>query len=331
MKLSRPAYWSIRNFISYLLLPVSLLYRGIISLRSLCYCIGVSKSWRSPVPVIVVGNIVVGGAGKSPLVIALCDLLVSKNIKPGIVARGYGGDSVQAPVVVTRDSNPQAVGDECVMLAARTNLPVVACANRVMAVKHLLSIARPDIVISDDGLQHYALQRDFEIAVIDADYQCGNGFCLPAGPLREPQSRLNSVDMVVYSGEQRRAPGYVLQGDMAVSVSDSATRVTLASFKSSPVHAVAGIASPARFFSYLKAHGLQVIENPKADHTHYVKEDFMFGDNLPVLMTQKDWVKVRDYDLENCWYVPVTAALDEQIINEFLTQTQSMLSQSSGQ
>ena len=269
MKLSRPKYWADRNVISYLLLPVSLLFLLISYLRKLCYQTGVLKRWQSPVPVVIVGNITVGGAGKSPLVIALTDLLLSNHLTVGIVARGYGGDSVDRPVVVSPQSDPSAVGDECVMLAERTGVPVVACADRVMAVQHLLSETSPDVVISYDGLQHYRLQRDLEVAVIDASYGCGNGFCLPAGPLREPESRLKSADMLVYSGADRKMPGYTLHGVEAVNLKDVNTKASLASFRSAAVHAVAGIAAPDRFFSFLRAQGLQVIEHPHSDHAVY--------------------------------------------------------------
>jgi len=318
MELSRPAYWATRNLISYLLWPVSKLFQCVSYLRKQCYQVGLLSRWRSPVPIIIVGNITVGGAGKSPLVIALTDLLLRESLSVGIVARGYGGNSVSDPVVVTGDSDPSNVGDECVMLAQRTGVPVVACADRVMAVKHLLSVAKPDVVISDDGMQHYRLQRDLEIAVIDASYGIGNGFCMPAGPLREPASRLRSVHMLVHSGADRTMPGYTLHGTEAVSLADETRRVPLAFFQASQVHALAGIAAPDRFFGFLRAQGLQVIEHPRSDHSVYCKDDLLFGDELAVLMTEKDRVKVREYKLDNCWYVPVTARLDDKIVEEFL-------------
>lgn len=325
MELTRPPYWAVRNFISYLLWPVSLLFRLVSYLRKWCYQIGLLSRWRSPVPVIIVGNITVGGAGKSPLVIALTELLLTKSLSVGIVARGYGGDSVNDPVLVSSDSEPSNVGDECVMLAQRTGVPVVACADRVRAVKHLLSVATPDVVICDDGMQHYRLQRDLEIAVIDASYGVGNGFCLPAGPLREPESRLQSVNMIVHSGSDRTMPGYTLHGADAVSLADETRRVPLASFQTSQVHALAGIAAPERFFGFLRAQGLQVIEHPRSDHSVYAKDDFLFDDDLAVLMTEKDRVKVREHKLDNCWYVPVTARLDDKIVEEFLMHIQRVV------
>ena len=327
MNLSKPQYWKKRGVKSYLLLPVSLLFQLLSSIRAVAFRTGLVSSWRCPVPVVIVGNITVGGAGKSPLVIALTELLLQREYKVGIVSRGYGGSNVAKPVVVTAESDPSLVGDECVMIAARTGVPLVACANRVQAVQHLLSVAKPDIVISDDGMQHYRLQRDLEIVVVDTAYRFGNGFCLPAGPLRESVRRLKSVDMVVHNGEDRQEPGFELQGNQAINIRDANDRVAITSFCPGPVHAVAGIASPERFFSFLRAQGLQLIEHPFPDHVNYHPDDLVFDSNLPVLLTEKDYVKLSRYDLENCWTIPVSAMLDEKIKEEFMMLADQLISQ----
>ncbi len=312
---------------SWGLYPVSLLFRSVVWVRKLCYGKNLISSWRSPVPIVVVGNITVGGAGKTPLIIALSECLKGRGLKVGIVTRGYGGSKIQQPVKVDASSSAKAVGDEAVMLAQRTSLPVVTCANRVQSVQHLLSLADLDLVLCDDGLQHYALQRDLEIAVIDSEYVFGNGFCLPAGPLREPVSRLASIDLVVHSGNQPRKSGYTLQGTEIVSLHGIHETRSLESLKGQTVHAVAGIAAPERFFAFLRAQGLLVVPHPFADHAVFQPSDLTFSDALPVLMTEKDKVKCVGFELVNSWYVPVTAQLDDTILREFNHLVDHLLSE----
>lgn len=330
MSLSRPAFWSKRSLPGFLLWPVSLIFSFIVFLRRTVYRAGVLSSWRSPVPVVVIGNITVGGAGKTPLVIAFSELLTKREYRIGIVTRGYGGVVNETPVVATADSDPAIVGDESVLLASRTELPVVVSANRAEAIRHLLANFNIDCVLCDDGLQHYALQRDLEIAVIDSEYLFGNRFCLPAGPLRESIKRLDSVDMKVYSGNNRtvpdKLPGYSLVGSNLVSVNDSANVVSIESFAGKRVHAVAGIASPANFFEFLRAKNIDVVPHGFADHAKYQHSDLLFNDDLPVVMTEKDKVKCSRFNKKNCWYIPVKAELDYSITEEFITHVERVFS-----
>lgn len=315
MMLHRPAFWAEKSIVSLLLWPVSLVFRSIAFLRRFAFKKGLLSSWRSPVPVVIIGNISVGGAGKTPLVIALSELLTYAGYSIGIVTRGYGGKS-GAPVVATSSSDTSLVGDESVLIARRTGLPVVVSKSRVAAVQHLISSHSIDCVLCDDGLQHYKLERDLEIAVVDADYRFGNGFCLPSGPLREPLARLNKVDFTVYSGSDRIEAGYSLVGDELVSIGDEAKRQSLEELSGSAVHAVAGIASPEKFYKHLRRYGIEVIEHPFADHAIYDRTDLEFQDNVPVVMTEKDMVKCRDFKLDSAWYLPVTASLDDELAQQ---------------
>ncbi len=287
-------------------------------------------------PVVVIGNITVGGAGKTPLVIALSELLTERGYRVGIVTRGYGGTTKDTPVVATPESDPAIVGDESVLLAQRTGLPVVVAANRVSAVKHLIAKFNVQCVLCDDGLQHYALQRDLEIVVIDSVYQFGNRFSMPAGPLREPVKRLESIDMKVYSGNNRTGsdrtgsgylPGYSLVGSNLVSVNDSTNVKPIASFKGRKVHAIAGIASPGNFYRFLHDENIDIVEHSFTDHATFQRSDLLFNDNLPVVMTEKDRVKCSGFELTNCWYIPVTAQLDDSIVAEFLTHIEQVFSE----
>lgn len=210
--------WYKKHFLVYFLRPFSWAYRMVMALRRWLYRLGIKKTTRFSVPVVVIGNITVGGAGKTPLVIELADWLRRKGWRPGLVSRGYGGSATQLPYAVKADSDPRLVGDEAVLLASKTACPVVVCKDRVAAVAALLQDSDCNIVLSDDGLQHLALGRDIEIAVIDGERRLGNGFCLPAGPLREPEKRLKTVDFIVTNGHaltsewsMNLAPGEIVQ------------------------------------------------------------------------------------------------------------------------
>jgi tetraacyldisaccharide 4'-kinase len=245
--------WYGNNPVRWLLWPVSLLYRALARLRRTAY----ERGWRPivepPVPVIVVGNVSVGGTGKTPFVIWLADQLKQRGRRVGIVTRGYRGKGKEWPRAVAADSDPIEVGDEPVLLARRTGCPVVAGPDRVACVEALLKKDRVDVVLSDDGLQHYGLGRRFEIAVVDGVRGMGNGLCLPAGPLREPASRLQEVDAIVVNGGTWGHAGVFRARAVVTKVyrlKDGAVR-TLDSFRSDTVHAVAGIGNPQRFFDLL--------------------------------------------------------------------------------
>lgn len=247
---------------------------------------------------IVVGNITVGGTGKTPLVIWIAEFLAKNGWTPGVVSRGYGGNAA-SPRAVTIASDPVEVGDEPVLVSRRAGCPVWVGSDRVV-VAAMLRRADPkvDVLISDDGLQHYRLRRDIEIAMAGS---MGNGFLLPAGPLREPRSRLKTVDKVVTLH---------LEGDTLHRMVDSGERQPLKAFAGQKVHAVAGIGDPDRFFRHLEGAGLKVVPHPFPDHHPFAPRELEFGDEAPVLMTEKDAVKLRSAPRPNWWVLPVTAKLD---------------------
>jgi tetraacyldisaccharide 4'-kinase len=285
-------------------------FRVAVFLRRVLYWLRILKSTRAGVPVIAIGNLTVGGSGKTPLAIHVAELLKSKRWSPAIVSRGYGG-TVRAPRGVTLAADPAEVGDEPVLMARRSGCPVWVGPERA-AVVAALRQAHPDcdVVILDDGLQHYALRRDIEVAVVDAR-AFGNGFMLPAGPLREPKTRLWSVDAVIAHGTDK-VKGYAmrLEGEQAHRATDARERRTLASFAGRRVHAVAGIGDPKRFFLHLAQRGVQVVPHPFPDHHPFRAPDLEFGDDAPVLMTEKDAVKCKRFARPAHWILPVRAVPD---------------------
>jgi len=282
----------------------------VVALRRWGYRLRLLSSARVPVPVVVVGNIVAGGSGKTPLVLWIAEFLTRRGWKPAIVSRGYGG-SAEAPRAATILSEPAEVGDEPVVLSRRSGCPVWVGPDRVRVVEALLG-QHPDVdvVLLDDGLQHYRLRRDVEIAVVDARV-FGNGWMFPAGPLREPPSRLRSVGAVVAHGTGA-VQGYAMRLEAlpARRFADSRERRPLEAFRGRKVHAVAGIGDPARFFLMLGRAGLKVVPHPFPDHHPFTPRDLEFGDALPVLMTEKDAVKLRGAAGADWWVLPVQAAVD---------------------
>lgn len=310
------------NLLSLLLIPFSYVFCGIVFLRRWLYRLELFKSVKFDVPVIVVGNITVGGTGKTPLVIALAEALKEKGLKPGIVSRGYGA-KIRTPTPVSEDSHYNEVGDEPLLIARRTNCPVVVYRKRVEAVRYLLSHFDCDIVICDDGLQHYALQRDIEIVVVDGQRQFGNGFCLPAGPLREPVSRLKTVNFIIVNGGGRikakvSAPIYTmnLTPQKILSVSDFKTEIEPTLLKTKIVHACAGIGHPKRFFETLRAMKLRIFEHLFPDHYPFRKEDFNFGEDALILMTEKDAVKCTSFADNRFMFLKVDAMLDADFFDQ---------------
>ena len=289
-----------------LLTPVSLLFRLASGLRRFAYRTGLLTNHRLPVPVIVVGNLTVGGTGKTPLVAWLADYLRQAGFRPGIISRGYRGQTGTWPQRVNPDSDPVMVGDEAVMLAGQTRCPIAVGPDRVAAARAVIEQGDCNLVLSDDGLQHYALGRDIEIAVIDGVRRFGNGRLLPTGPLREPLSRLETVDLSVVNGGtdecDYRMQVHIVQ---AHKLDDRTMVRPLTEFRDSVVHAVAGTGHPERFFSALRQAGLQVEAHPFPDHHVFQQKDLDFHDARPVLMTAKDAVKCRKLAGNNLWYVPV--------------------------
>ena len=294
-----------------LLQALSWLFVGVVTLRRWAYAHGFRRITRLAVPVIVVGNISVGGTGKTPLVVWLVAYLRAAGWKPGIISRGYGGSSGDWPQRVTRDSDPNVVGDEPLLIIRRSGAPVAVGPDRIASARILLDQSECDLIISDDGLQHYALGRDIEVAVVDGQRRYGNGYCLPAGPLREPIDRLKSVDLIVCNGDLRKGElAMVLSGNIAVNLCNPGRKIALKEFNPTTCHAIAGIGNPQRFFDHLRGFGLQCDEHAFSDHYTYRREDLLFSDEAPILMTEKDAVKCESFGLDNCWYVPVDARPD---------------------
>lgn len=303
--------WSGKSPLWVLLWPFSLLYGAVSGIIRLSYRLGLRKSWRSPIPVVVVGNLTAGGNGKTPLVIWLVQALQQQGYEVGVVSRGYGGKAQSYPLLVTAQTATDQAGDEPVLIAQRTNAPVAVAPRRRAAIERLLAKYPLDIIITDDGLQHYALQRNVEIVVVDGERRFGNGWWLPAGPMRERASRLNQVDAVVTNG------GTALAGEIAMTLSPglavnmrSGEKRALSTFKE--VVAMAGIGHPPRFFNTLRQQGLTpVAEIAFADHHAYHKAELvaLTQPEQPLLMTEKDAVKCRTFAQENWWYLPVDAQL----------------------
>lgn len=292
---------------TYLLYPFALIFRLLITVRSFLYRINLLKKVHFTQPVIVIGNITVGGTGKTPFVIWLAEFLKKQGLKPGIVSRGVGSrNKHRKPRRVMPHDDPRDVGDEAVLITQRTLCPMVVAIDRVQAVKELLAYTDCNVVIADDGLQHYRLARDIEIAIIDGERGFGNGFLLPAGPLREKPARLKRVDFVIEHGKYNEM---YLQGSQAVSLLNSAFH-PLNSLAGKTWHAVTGIGNPKRFFSLLRKEGFSIIEHAFPDHHLYTCKDFDFGDQLPIMMTEKDAVKCKAFADSRFWYLPVDAIID---------------------
>lgn len=299
-----------RNLVSYSLSPFAMAYASVVALRRWLFRVGVKKSYRFPLPIIVVGNITVGGVGKTPLVVYIAQLLKKNGYRPGIVSRGYKGKATTWPCNVTASSDPLQVGDEAVMLAQQINCPLVVAPDRVAAVKQLLAQHPCDVVISDDGLQHYRLQRDIEIAVIDGERRLGNQFCLPAGPLRETAARLKQVDMVVCQGN---AVNHEYQLQLVLQkiyqLTQPQKEINIELLKQQKVHAIAAIGHPQRFFNQLKKLGFDIIVHAFPDHYVFKREDIIFDDNAMVLMTAKDAVKCGQFADQRHYCMSVRAMI----------------------
>ncbi|MFQ6007213.1 MAG: tetraacyldisaccharide 4'-kinase [Woeseia sp.] len=299
-----------------LFMPLSWLFAGLVAARRKLHERGTLRRVEVDAPVVVVGNITVGGTGKTPVTIWLASQLKARGFQPGIVSRGYGASVGRSPIKVTPDSDPDTVGDEALLMARRTGCPVTVHPNRVAAARKLGSLG-VDVIIADDGLQHYRLARNYEIVVVDGARGFGNGLLLPAGPLREPVSRLDTVDHVLVNKTVMRSEramkdlpeglavtDFYLKGTTARRLDDHEA-VPLSSFAGKKVHGLAAIANPGRFFTFLESHGMQLIEHAFPDHAKLRAKDLRYDDQLDILMTEKDAVKCGGLQVERCWYVPV--------------------------
>lgn len=322
-------HWQRLTPLSVVLYPLSLVFRAVAAARRAAYVARVLRVTRLDVPVVIVGNITVGGTGKTPLVLWLAGFLRDSGKQPGIVSRGYGVQTAE-PRPVSPGADAARVGDEPLLLAQRSGCPVWIGADRAAVAKALLMEHRGcDVIVSDDGLQHYALARDVEIAVVDAERGVGNGLMLPAGPLREPPSRLREVDAVVTHRTQRAAAspphgiGMTLEGSAFHNLLNPAHVVGPAHFQRRRTHAVAGIGNPARFFAHLEALGLEFEAHAFPDHHRYSAADLAFEDCDAIVMTEKDAVKCTPFAHEIHWALRVDARPDPELGELVLTKLRS--------
>lgn len=311
--------WYQRQPIRWLLWPLSLVYQAVLKLRMGLFRLDILKQRYLPVPVIIVGNITVGGTGKTPFVIWLAKQLQQAGYRPGIISRGYGGQADHYPQKVMPDSDPSIVGDEPLIISRHTRCPMVVAPDRFAAGKLLLQDYDCNIIIADDGLQHYALGRDIEIVIIDGQRQFGNQLCLPAGPLREPLSRLQHVDFIIENhGTGSDNYSMTLSQLHAINLADPTQIHALSSFAGQSVHAIAGIGHPQRFFDQLSSHGLQLINHAFDDHHPFQANELNFNDDRPILMTEKDAVKCQPFANNNTWYIPIEASISGKLDQHIL-------------
>jgi len=305
-------HWYRLSWLSIALAPVSAAFGAAVALRRLAYRSGWLRATRLPVPVVVVGNVVAGGTGKTPTVLWLVDALRARGFRPGIVSRGYRGEN-EAPREVLPGGDPSRFGDEPVLLAERSRAPTWIGRDRAGAGRALLA-AHPacDLLICDDGLQHYALARSFEIAVED-ERGHGNGLLLPAGPLREPPGR--PVDALVLNGAPPRAGAFAMHLEPAgfCRVADPGREVSVESLRGKRLHAVAGIGNPRRFFATLESLGLRFTPHAFPDHHAFAERDLEYADCDAVLMTEKDAVKCRRFARDNLFALRVEARVDDRL------------------
>ncbi|HFC91716.1 MAG TPA: tetraacyldisaccharide 4'-kinase [Leucothrix mucor] len=292
------------------------------------------------IPVIIVGNISIGGTGKTPAVIYLIKRLKKAGYKPAVITRGYGGKSTKWPRLVTAQSDPKQVGDEAVLIAKRAAVPVVAGPERTVDIRYLRSKYDCDVIISDDGLQHYCLHRDIEIVLINAQRELGNGWCLPAGPLRENAHRLKNVDFVLYNDgfEQKNSKisafsqryqlssvfSMQLSGDTLYSLFFNEKSMNLSDLLEEPIHAVTGIAHPDRFYKTLEKHGLNLTKHSFPDHYDFKPKDLEFYDDKIIIMTEKDAVKCSEFAHRNCWFLPVEAQMEDKFDDLLLDKLEKL-------
>lgn len=314
------AQWAWRGAIARLLLPVALIFSFLVFLRRWLYRRGWIASVRLPVPVVIIGNIVAGGSGKTPLTLYLAQALARSGKHPGIISRGYGG-SHAAVEEVAPDSDPERVGDEPLLLARRAGCPVFVGTDRVAAAKRLLAKhPQCDVLISDDGLQHLRLARDIEIVVMDGR-GVGNGWLMPSGPLREPVSRIGEADALVLNTESagsqvvlaKKLFRMTLRAKAFRNLADPQRVCEASDFQGRALYAMAGIGEPARFFHQLEQLGMQAHRRAFSDHHRYQADDFAFARGGTLLMTEKDAVKCSGFALPDAWVLPVDAMLDPEL------------------
>ena len=316
-----------------LLTPLSLLFWILSSLRRLRFALFRKGVYQAGIPVIVIGNVTAGGTGKTPLVVTLAHYLKNHGYRPGIVTRGYKAKPPSLPYLISAESTHQQTGDEALMISRHTHCPVVISPKRAEAIQYLEKKTDCDIILSDDGLQHYRMGRDIEIIVVDGSRGLGNRWLLPAGPLRESAGRLNQADYVICNGNNITALDYKMQtmrlmpqslfnlkNNQSISLDSDEARAII----NNKVHAVAGIGNPERFFTSLCNCGFDIITHIFPDHHDYQQQELQFQDDLPIVMTEKDAIKCVDWATEKFWYLSVTADLPDTFYQKFLAQISAL-------
>lgn len=294
--------------------------------RRKLYQIGLLRTHKIKCPVVIVGNITVGGVGKTPFVIWLVHQLQAKGYKVGVVSRGYGGKREHEPLLVIPQTSSKASGDEALLIAKHTETPVYVGKNRVKAAQKLLLDYKCDVIISDDGLQHYALQRDVEVALIDAKYGLGNERFLPAGPLREGRERLKTVDMVVFKGKRLDSHYFDYVPLLVYALGDTRKQRKIESFRNQKINALAGIAHPDSFFNMLADCGLAIVKHPLNDHEKLTEKHFDFNNDNPIFITEKDAVKCAEMQLENVWVVVLKLEVKDETKHQVIDLIESKIS-----
>ena len=293
--------------------PIEVIYIIFISTRRALYRFNFFPIYRAPCPVVIVGNITVGGSGKTPVVIELVKNLQRRGVKVGVISRGYGSKRKSQPLIVNSDSEPLECGDEPLLIHSKANCPVVVHNSRSRAAELLIDNFQPDLILSDDGLQHYALARDLEIIMIDDQRDLGNGHCLPVGPLREPKGRLRDSDLILRRGGDEEMSVHYKPGIWKqLKATDKAKKFP----SSSSIHAVAGIGQPEQFFSMLEGMGLSITRFSYSDHHQYQQSDFDKHAGKVVVMTEKDAVKCKNLDVTDAWFIEIMPTLPSEAIEK---------------
>ena len=312
------------NVYSLVLFPFSLIFFIIIKIRRTLYKYGILVKYKSPTPLIIIGNITIGGTGKTPFVIWLANHLANKGLKVGVISSGYKSTS-KTPEIVNKNSNANQVGDEAVLIAKHTDSIVVSGGSRVDATKLLTSISINDIILHDDGLQHYKLERDYEIILVNSKNLFGNGLLLPAGPLREPKSRLEDADIVAFTNSSNESSYSIASVSNSVVNSVSKESKNIEDFTLKKIHLVTGIASMEMIIENLISYKIQCIPHKYDDHHIYDGSEVIFEDNHPVFITQKDYVKLSDINNKNIWIIDHKVKPNELLITKLNSDLNHLL------
>ncbi|WP_422679625.1 tetraacyldisaccharide 4'-kinase [Candidatus Methylopumilus universalis] len=314
-----------KSLASLFLLPLSAIYLLISFARKYLYRLNLLKSFKMQVPVIVIGNITSGGTGKTPLVIHLANELKKNGYHPGIISRGYGSKR-NGVSEVNKKSDVENIGDEPILIHKHTHIPVFIAKDRVLAAKTLIKkYKKIDVILSDDGMQHYRLKRDMEILVIDGTRRFGNGYLLPAGPLRESKRKLKAVDAIVCNEKKVIDGSYLMKYKSYFLINlKTKKKIPLNKLRLKNLHAVAGIGNPNRFFNYLKALDLVFDSSSYKDHYRFTKKDFKTMSDKNIIMTEKDAIKCEKFARDNFWYLPVVVEIDSRFTDLILNKMKNI-------